>query len=288
MKIIARGLAIALLPVFFTLAGRAQTTDDVLIVRRVDRLSAFNKYQQQLTDRDSGLLKPFVPMRVLNPNALLGDGFTRCMQVEVNGQQVFLLTEEDGRLRRNGSLGFEKIFRDAALLSDTIQILRGNPAFTPPTGTPKKNLRVGEKLVRCFRTPEGTYCGLSDGSQYGWVNFAALKEGRDWKILRASVSADSISRGIAEKIHSRIGEINRTWSDLFGYFNEQTNQSRPTPSWSVKSTRSSITCVLSGSNPDEFRRSTLYLLKDLENIVLGSGLTVSHLGDRITIQVRQE
>jgi len=97
-----------------------------------------------------------------------------------------------------------------------------------------------------------------------------------------------IPAGVAEKIRSRIGEVNRTWSDLFDHFNQETRETRSPPSWSIESSSTSITCTLIGSDPDRLRQSTLYLLKDIENIVLGSGLAVSHVHDRITIQVRQE
>jgi hypothetical protein len=289
MALSFRGLTAALFLSFLATSGQTQTTHDFLIVQRVDGLVLYNRYQQKLTDSERGVLLPFVPMRILDRNGLLGDGFTRCMHVEVEGEMMYLLTDDSGKPIRNGPPGFERTFTGTTLLSDTVEILRGTPAFVSPAGSTKGRLAKGDKLVRRFLGRQGTYGKiLGDSPKFGWIDFSSLKEGKDWKTLRGQSFSSSIPAGVAEKIRVHIGEVNRTWSDLFDYFNERAHQDRPPPSWAAEFSDTSITCTLLGANPDQVRQSTLYILKDIENIVLGAGLTVTHQQGRITIGVRHE
>src|SRR5713101_4038664 len=99
---------------------QAQNGSDFLVVENVDHLLVYNKYQQEITDQDSKLLVPFVPMRILKAADFLSDGFTRCMQVEINDEIFFLLKDTEGKLTRSGSLGFESTFHNPTIILDTV------------------------------------------------------------------------------------------------------------------------------------------------------------------------
>ena len=102
----------------------------------------------------------------------------------------------------------------------------------------------------------------------------------------APVSA-SIPAGVIQRIRDRITGVNRTLERLFEHFNTETQQQKHAPHWTVESSNTSVVCVLVGAPAAaDFQQSTLYLVNDIENIVLGARLLVTHVPGRIDVRQR--
>jgi len=249
----------------------------------------YNKYQQESTAQDLHSLRPFAPIRILKPDDLFGDGFTRCMQVEISGEIYYLLKGKNGTLSNSGPLGFEETFSNTTTLLDTAEILSGRSIRLSPINSTPRYLPPGQRVVRIFQHRNATYCRtLSSPPAYGWVDFSGEREGRDWSILRQVTSTpDAIPRAIVQKVQARLDEANAVLGRLFTYFNSETRQQKEPPQWKVESSAKAIACTLGGTaTPGQFQQSTDYLVKDIEDIVLGAQLSLTHAPGRINIRLR--
>ena len=285
--LVMRPLILPLMCVVALAPQQAKCNDNVLVVENVDRVRVLNRYQQEATTADRKLLLSFAPMKILKPNETLGDGFTRCMQVEVEGEMFYLLKDSSGHLASTGSLGFEKTF-STTILPDTVQILTPDAVRLSPIRSAPLTLAKNALVVRIFRSSKLAYCrtvGLS--STFGWIDFATLKEGRSWTHLKRD-SAPGISLyAFAQKIRERASEVNVVMNALFRFFNNQTHVQKPIPQWTILSSEGAILCTLEGRGmEDEFQQSTLYLSNEIENILLGSAFQVTHAPGRIEITPR--
>ena len=274
-------------PLLFLVWPRQLHAADFLVIENVDRLQIYNKYQQEATRQELQMFVPFIPMRILNANDVMGDGFVRCMQVEVEGQVFYLLKDKDGRLIHSGPLGFEKAFSNAIIILDTAQILTDNSVQVKPSGSPASHLSMGTTVLRVFRHQGSTYCRTLSGPRvFGWVNFSAKREARSWRVLKrlSSVNATTSSL-VVQRVRTRMSDMNHVLVHLFGFFNVQTNKQKQPPQWNVEASGKTILCTLRGTdNPGHFEQSTFYLVNEIENIVLGSGFEVAHSPGRIEIR----
>jgi hypothetical protein len=263
---------------------------DFLVVEKVERLQIYNRYQQEATSRERQRVVPFVPMKILKSDDVLGDGFTRCVQVEIDGEIFFLLKDKQGEIIRPGPAGFVETFRNVSVLLDTIRI-RSNTsiAFMPVNSANQHSLSIGEIVVRIFRHGDRTYCRMPGMyPAFGWIDFSGKKEGREWEVLRrmAPVS-ESIPNEILNRVRTKVDEVNSLLARLFEYFNTQSHQQKPAPQWTVETSGKVISCMLQGTAiTDGFQESTRYLINDIENIVLGTELQVVHSPGRIEIRPR--
>jgi hypothetical protein len=271
---------------FLATIQQSKAGSDYLVVENVDRLRVYNKYQQEASAKDLQSFVPFVPMKILKANDMLGDGFTPCMQVELDGQIFYLLKDKDAGLSQSGSLGFNKTFSNTTILLDTVRILTDRSIKFSPINSSSQQLSIEERALRIFRHQNATYCRLlNTPARYGWIDFGGRREGKDWKVIRNIVAAKSlISSIVIQKIRARINEVNSVLTNLFTFFNTQTHQQKRTPRWNIEASRKIILCTLEGARKDEFEQSTFYLVNDLENIVLGSEFEVTRASGRIEIR----
>jgi hypothetical protein len=261
--------------------------DSFLVLQHPGRLLVFNKYQQQATEAQLKLLAPFAPMRILKSDALLADGFTPCMQVELGGEIFFLLKDKRGKLISSGPPGFEQTFRGATLLLDSVQILIGRSVRFSPIDASPEFLQPGEKVVRIFRYRDAVYCARAGVTPaYGWAGLTGKGGGKFWRVIAAQGSLrTSIPPLIVERIRSRVTGMNQLLVRLFEHFNTETHQQKAVPRWTMETLHGAISCTLDGAPQGEYlERSTPYLVRDIENIVLGSSLEVSHAPGKIEIR----
>lgn len=273
-------LPLALL--FVLLALRESTRGaDFLIVENVKHLVFYNKYQQLPSEQDRSILKPQAAMKILKRDDVLGDGFTRYMQVEMEGEVFYLLKESSGNLARSGPLGSVQIYTGTTPLQDTIRIIT-------PINSGLGNLRKGERLFRIFRNQQGTYVRRLNGTPfYGWVDLASGTEGRAWEVVRntgANPELTSVPRTTMENIRTKLNAANSVLNRLFLHFNKEAGQTRQSPQWKLTTSGAAILCTLDGvTNGESFAESTLYLTNEIETLLLGTQLQVSHSPGRIEI-----
>jgi hypothetical protein len=252
-----------------------------LLVENVDRLIIYNKYEQMAGTTEREALLPFVPMRVLDEHAVLSDGFTKAIKVEINGNMFSLLKDSDGALVGKPALGFNRMYGNATLHLDTIQVLSNRKlSLRSISDSKSQSLSVGERLVRLFSRTKTTYVQrLSSSSpSYGWVSFPEGGENKTWRVVRPTVAtAAVIPDRILQKVQSRIRHVNQTLTRLFTFFNERTQEQKSAPQWDIQKSESSIVCVLQFD-------STRYLSKDLENLLLGTHFKIFSTPGRIEIR----
>jgi len=284
-----QGRALLVLPAIIFSAWHVEAGDSFLVVERVEHLKVYNKYQQEATppEREQALA-PFLPMRILKGDDLLGDGFTRCARVDVGAEMFYLLKDGEGKLSRSGPLGLERTFVNAIPLSDTVEILpRADVQFSPITSPSHQAVRPREKFLRFFRLQNAVYCRrLPDSTNYGWIDLTGKNEQRVWKrIIHNTSSQELISPDVIRAVNAKVDEVNLVLAGLFEHFNSRTRQRKDPPAWTIESTAGRIACKLQGSiDPEDLHGSTLYLIKDLENIAMGARLHIAYTSGSIEIK----
>ena len=266
-------------------AQLTQGKADFLIVEKVEHLLIHNEYQQDITSQERARLVPFTPMWIVKANDLLSDGFTPCMKVEIDGNVFYILKDMDANLAGSASLGFHRVFNNVTLLLDTVQVLANHIlVISPVTHSEKLPLSSGDRIVRIFRHLNETYARRTGNPPtYGWIVLEENRENLDWKVVKQPPRAQaSIDGRVLQSVERKMKEANRLLDQLFTYFNERTHQQKKIPHWTVHASDTTITCILQDYR--DFSHSTLYVVRDLENIVLGTGLNVFSSPGRIEIR----
>lgn len=262
---------------------------DILIVENPFALHIYNRYQQNLSAREARLLRPYVPMVIVDEAAFLSDDFTRCMIVEIEQSTFYILKNDDQTVKNIDRAGFNKIFRRCAVLGDTVETL-ADRSVTLSLGDPKSTwtspLERGAQLHRLFRYNRVDYVRtLNNPISYGWVLFPAWENGRTWKAVVRTATPGVIPLDFRQQIQSRFREVNQALKELFGYLNKETRQNRPVPQWELRVTENRITCALNDkSYVDRFSETIAYIVADLENLLLGTDFEVSYVDGVIVVQ----
>ena len=255
--------------------GVAQGKSELMIVERPTRLTVLNRYQQSVTGAEKAELQPYVPMVVVNRRDMLGDGFTPCMRVQINGMEFFILRDGSGRLAGEAQAGTVATFEGTLHPGDTISVLRpGAVAFTTPGGQTTVMLAAGERLVRIFSRGARTYVRRSTGSDpYGWVEFTASTEGRLWGTPRlAATLPSSVPPRITDQVRSAISGANTKLAGIFTFLAQRGNGRKATPRWEMQPEGNLLRCsLLGGSTIRDFPESTRYLMREVQDRIAGSG-----------------
>jgi hypothetical protein len=256
---------------------------DVIVAERIDQLVLYNKYQQHLAPGEQKALSPFTPIRVLKENDVLGDGFTPCIDVEIGGTPFYIV----GGLESVRRAGFFQIYRNVLQLEDTVKVLRGRSvSYSGAARLRWEPVPEGERFLRCFRDGSRTYVRRIDPpATYGWALLPPAREGKDWKpMLQSSPVLTALPSDILARIRSRLGSTNDLLRNLFSYFNSQTSGRKPTPHWELEGSDRDASCVLLDGHGESFQQSTKYLVRDLDDILLGTGFCASASPGRIEIR----
>ena len=261
-----------------TRAAPGWGSDQFLIVERPDRLLALNGYQQSLSPQNQLVFRPYVPIRILKDRDVLGDGFTPCMRVEIEGALYFLIRDSNGHLTGDQHAGTRRTVLGTPLRRDTVHALKGGAlVLTSPDGGREQALTIGERMIRVFSSRGKTYVQCPGRSPaYGWVTLSPAAEDKQWSRAHGvGVAASVIPGRIRDSVRAALVRTNTRLSSLYRFFNKQTGENRPIPHWQLDVSRVSLLCTLVNASPEsDFPQSTRYLLKDLQNYLLGTGFGV--------------
>jgi hypothetical protein len=259
-----------------------------LVVERPDRLLALNGYQQNLSPQDQLLFQPFAPMRILRDRDLLGDGFTPCMRVEIEGALYFLIRDTNGHLAGDQRAGTLRTVSGTQLRRDTVHVLEGGVLLlASPDGQREQSLKIGERLIRLFVSEGKTYVKCPGRSPaYGWVTFSPAAEEKQWGLAHVVYTAESmIPARVRDSVQAALVRTNAILSSLYRFFNEQAGENRPAPHWHLEVSQVSLLCTLVDASPErDFPEGTRYLIKDLQNFLLGTDFGVFQSTDGIEIR----
>ncbi len=267
---------------------------DVLIVESPDQLVLYNKYEQELSYDERRQLPKFLPIRILDENAFLSDGFTPCIKGEVNREKVYILKDETGELRDLERIGYHHIFRNCRFVDDTVKVvqtgavfLTKKPTFRNSPDTQKYFLEAGDKLHRLFTWKEWTYIErIGKQREFGWSYLAPGKKNHTWKPVESAspVNNDRFYE-ITREVERELNEVNLLLEDLYARLNTMRGEHRVPPFWRMEIREDELICYpdhLPGKN--KYPRSTRILVNRLRNIVQGTPYRVFHRDDVITIR----
>jgi hypothetical protein len=174
------------------------------------------------------------------------------------------------------------------VFGDTVRVLQTGALDMSVRGrsaTSRTALRAGDIAVRLFRSGEYYYLRLpGKRDRYGWCG---LSPAGAWEVYvsgkKAVVALDHDRRG---RIEARLAKANETYRESFAEFNRITGQSRGEPAWQVQETEGEgIRCVLTGNQAavSALAGSTRYLIRDIENVLIGTGLAVRYEDGAIVV-----
>ncbi len=261
--------------------GKSTHSADFLVVENAGRLVFYNKYQQQPGERERLMMRPHSAMRIIKNDDILADGFTHYMQVELQGEQLYLLKDNDGNLAGSGGLGRVQLYTGVTVSYDTIRVIT-------PINSSLGRLHPGGKLLRIFRNNKTMYVHtISSNPSYGWIDLSEKKQGRDWDVVKSSpprTGTEPLPETVTRNIRMKLDETNKVLARLFEHFNSQSGQTRQAPQWKLAPSGKAMVCTLEGTITGEaFRESTLRLANEIETLVLGAGVQVSSAPGRIEI-----
>ena len=188
------------------------------------------------------------------------------------------MREGSGRLVGEAQAGRIALWEGTFQAGDTVRVLRGGALHFTPAGDPRDILLgAGERLVRIFTRSKQTYVRRSGGTQpFGWVEFTASTEGREWAPSRLAPPAPSVvPPPVAEVVSAAVARTNAKLAGLFTFFNARSTSQKTTPRWDMVPDGTVLHCTLRGGSADrEFPESTRYLMRDIQDKIPGSGFRV--------------
>lgn len=274
-----------LLATMFFSAAPGQERATILLAAEPDSLSLFNQYEQRLSQEERDHLEPFEPMYILRESALLSDGFTRCMSLEIAGVRFYLELDEKNKPLTTLPAGFLRIYRDVAVHRDTVRVLAANVFhLTIPAG-PRIRLGDDARLKRLFSSGQETYVLLLGKKRIrGWVRLDPAKENVTWMVLR-SAPTRGVPSSVADRIATRLNSINRRLEELYQLFGRESGTPRNAPQWQLRMNGEGLLCILSGDSTAHVHSANL-LAREFEGFLIGTTLGVTVRPGRIEIGQR--
>jgi hypothetical protein len=278
----------------FAVPLRAQgphAAGDFLIVEHGERLVLYNRYQQQITPEERKWITPFVPIKILDAASKLNDDFTPCMSVEIHGHAFYILQNDAREFPDKRKLGFMHIYKNASVLKDTVRLISSGVTFYSPDQHESRPLLKGNILERYFREGKNTFVGvLGKQSEYGWVNFAEMKNAKAYRVLSSTKNPTPylpLSDVVQKRIRSKLKEANKTLEELFAYFNAETSARKTVPQWQFVVSEEQYACVLEPEGyAEHYKESTKYLAGEIDDLLLGTNLKTVAIPGKIDIRFK--
>jgi len=262
-------------------------TEAYLIVQHPDHLLVYNQYQQRITTGERLLFTPFIPMHIVDLHATLSDNYTPCVKIRLGDDIFYLLTNGQKTLLSSASLGYVRLFNHVKSLEDTVRIIHPTGVdFLSPDKLHEDKLLHGGVAVRYFQYEGMIYGQVLDNQQHcGWIDQSVATE--KYTVSAKSSEHEELSKKIRDRIGGKIREVNSALKSLFLYFCAQSNQQKIIPQWHIAMSDHAIACTLEPANyANSFPESDEYLLRDLENLIIGTNLGVRSIPGKIEIYVK--
>jgi hypothetical protein len=265
-----------------------QSTSDFLITPRPSIYTILNQYQQAVGADEQKEFVPYSPFQVANQDEVLGDQITKALRFSFNNKVYFLQKDDTGRLIGERDKNDHELLKKCTLMEDTVEVLKDKavPFFgrNMPAGL-SAYLRKGESVVRIFKYNDRFYVKRNEKTAvYGWV------PGYVQNAFRRSIAAPAASADMSGYMHDRIIErfasANAIYRRYFDHFNSLTDRQKAVPVWRCETKGNEIQCLLNSpyQTGDQLRESTQYIVRDIENMLLGKPFLVLSEQGSITIR----
>ncbi|HMD69666.1 MAG TPA: hypothetical protein VKF42_12350 [Chitinivibrionales bacterium] len=246
---------------------------DFIILSSPRSFTILNQFQQPVSEQEKALFAENAPILVENENEVMGDQITRALRFVFDGKTWFLQKDEAGNLVGDKGKQSRQSYRKCGVLGDTVQITEDRAvSFSqqyPPAGR-GAFLAKGETLVRIF-SYGGSFYVKRGGTrpEYAWSTLAPKSA---WKRLEhATEKPQGLTGYLSDMIVRRFTEANTAYREYFGHFNALTHQEKAVPAWHCEAHGGEIRCTLNlpYRNTSQLDESTQYLVRDVENMLIG-------------------
>jgi hypothetical protein len=270
----------------------SQKTADFLVLEQPARFTILNQYQQPLSARERAALVPGTPLQIINPEETLGDQITRALQGSFDNRTWFLQKDDSGNLLGGSENNGVRTYKGCSLAYDTVDILKDKAVrFSEKiaSGSGPQFLKKGESVIRIFQYRDQWYVRRGQGAgSFGWSSFF---DPSAWhRAVAAAVADTGISNYLQDRIIERFRNANTTYRRYFSHFNTITGREKAVPQWQWDFTQAGTIHFFlnapyrTGSQLDE---STRYLVRDLENMLIGKQYDVACEKGDITLKPKE-
>jgi hypothetical protein len=267
-----------------------QSTADFILLKSPERFTIYNAYEQPLIGAERGSLAAFAPVQVVRLDDMLGDGITPAAKCRFHGSTLYLLT--DGR---RGFIGDEKklyhqMLKGCILFDDTVETITAIRLSERHSGQGASwNAARGTVLYRQFQYGE-QQCLIAAGAQarYGWC--AATSRGSLRRVTRTAAPAPDIPSSVEIQaiLAVRIASANTAYRTFFDHFNQATGHLRSAPAWRPAAAAMSWRLNAPYTATRELDESTRYLVRELENLLIGKPFRVLFRDGEISVTPREQ
>ena len=284
-----RAIIHILLLLFIPISINAQKHADVLILADPLNYSILNRYEQPLSEREQASFLPYSPLQIKEKETVLGDEITPALTFLFNGSSWYLLKDDQRSfmVHKTGKEGY-KILKNCRIIGDTIRITQSEKvklAAGYPGQRPGRSLEQDEILIRLFKSGN-RYClkQTAGKGRYGW---STLSNRSAWQRVKARKRQQSktLDSRILDMLSRRMETADLMYKKYYAAFNNINRSDKTAPSWKFRNIENGIRYTLSGSTSSgrQLEKSTQYLVRDLENILIGKPFSVNHAEGEITI-----
>jgi hypothetical protein len=290
MKTLIFVINIILLSGSQTLAQKA----DYLIAENPADLVIYNKYQQRLSGQVLDQFSAYTPFRIVEQDELLSDQISRASRVEYNNRILFILKDDENHYLQKNETGYIKIFNNCKMINDTIKITADHRInlFSRPEFQYRKSeqqpLEKDQLCIRIFQHKQLYFIKVSGKNPvFGWTQLAGRP---GWDVVKTDeIRLTSIPDKLIFRLRIKIESVNREYQNFFSYFNRKYNQNKIIPKWELEISDHEISGKLNDPKiAGQLQNSSRYLMQDIDNIFLGSELSVAYSDSAFTIRLENK
>ena len=251
---------------FICINGFSQSSKNFLIVENPFELKIFNKYEQNLSSRDSSYFLPFSPIEIIETDTLLSDAYTPAFIGKIENHFFYFIKPEKNLVLNKIFDSYSKFYTNAQSLMDTIKILQDNKIvfYNAKDKNQKKRLILETKLLRIFKKGPRTYVkSLVPPIKYGWCD---LRNRNSWIVYQPQ--KNEIIEDITEietVIKKKLSDTNNVIQKLFNHLNRLNHINNQIPYWTYLNIKNEFVCtMLNNENNYNFIESTNILVNELQ------------------------
>jgi hypothetical protein len=260
---------------------------DIALLESPQSFTIFNQFEQPIQESDKNSLLPFCPLHIIQTDARLGDQITRAMQCSYNQKTYYLLKDGQGAII--GKKEQLHMLKGCVLVGDTVEIAKEGVVAcrgkSSGSSESRSALPKGTRLIVLFRYGSAYYSLQTvPDERYVWVSTASRES---WKRVKqtAPIPDASMSDDLSAQLRRRIACANSSYQLFFERFNASAGQRKSPPKWSEEPGAAQLSWSLSEpyGRTGELDASNEYIVKDLQEILMGKSFSVHYEKGRIVI-----
>jgi hypothetical protein len=275
----------------FPVLSFAQTTADYYVITDPQRYTIYDQYQQPLSASEKMFFVPYSPLRIMEPDVMLGDQITHALKFDFRQQLYYLLKDDERKFSGEKSNAGRAVYRHCEVVEDTVDVVGSGLVLLSGSG---KSIAVGRgaRLCRIFKSGSRYYIAtVNERPDYGWSPLeprSAWRTGRKVSSPASAGSDNGLSETLKERIMVRIASANESYKTYFSRFNAFTHDEKAVPVWRCEYGGCRMRCELSGpyKNSEQLSESSKYLAQEIENILVGTDFGVVCKNGEMVIEKR--